>query len=132
MMSSHVYLLFPPCDRKSPRTLSDCLNQYSCLHTPGRRSARNQSINSRFPPRPRRTEPSRFSNMIRFGNRPPPIRMNTPTYDRLLVCNVVSMHSHPVVSRAWLYEVIRWSSSLLHCAPIMRSKTRSCTARSLK
>ena len=68
--------------------------------------------------------------MIRFGNRPPLIRRSVPAHKILLVRNVVSMLSHPVISRARLYEVIRWSG-LLRCAPMMRSKTRWCTVRSL-
>ena len=83
-----------------------------------------------FPPRPLRTAPSRFPNMISFGNCPPLIRRSVPAHKSLLVRNVVSMLSHPVISRARLYEVIRWSG-LLRCAPMMRSKTRWCTVRSL-
>ena len=83
-----------------------------------------------FPPRPLRTAPSRFPNMIRFGNRPPLIRRSVPVYKSLLVRNIVSMLSHPVISRARLYKVIQWSG-LLRCALMMRSKTRWCTVRSL-
>ena len=82
-----------------------------------------------FPPRPLRTAPSRFPNTIRFGSRPPLIRMSVPATKRLLVRNVVSMLSHPVISRARLYEVIRWFG-LLRCAPMIRSKTPWCTVRS--
>ena len=96
-----------------------------------RMSLCTQSVHSfSFPPRPLRTAPSRFPNMIRFGNRPPLIRRSVPAHKSLLVRNVVSMLSHPVISRARLYEVIRWSG-LLRCAPMMRSKTRWCTVRSL-
>ena len=83
-----------------------------------------------FPPRPLGTAPSRFPNTIRFGSRPPLIRMSVPANKRLLVRNVVSMLSHPVISSARLYKVIRWSD-LLRCAPMIRSKTRWCTVRSL-
>ena len=83
-----------------------------------------------FLPRPLRTASSRFPNTIRFGSRPPLIRMNAPAHKSLLVRNVVSMLSHRIISRARLYEVIRWSG-LLRCAPMMRSKTRWCTVRSL-
>ena len=33
-----------------------------------------------FPPRPLRTAPSRFPNTIRFGSRPPLIRMSVPAH----------------------------------------------------
>ena len=90
-----------------------------------------QSVHSfAFPPRPLRTAPSRFPNMICFGNRPPLIWRSVPAHKSLLARNVVSMLSHRVISRARLYEVIRWSG-LLRCAPMMRSKTRWCTVRSL-
>ena len=46
-----------------------------------------------------------------------------PRPQSLLVRSVILMLSHPVISRARLYEVIRWSC-LLRCAPMMRSKTR--------
>ena len=83
-----------------------------------------QSVHSfSFPPRPLCTAPSRFPDTIRFGSRSPLIRMSVPAYKSLLVRNVVSMLSHPVISRARLYEVIRWSG-LLRCAPMIRSKTR--------
>ena len=96
-----------------------------------RMSLCTQSVHSfSFPHRPLRTAPSRFPNMIRFGNRPPLIRRSVPAYKSLLGRNVVSMLSHPVISSARWYEVIRWSS-LLRCAPMMRSKTRWCTVRSL-
>ena len=96
-----------------------------------RMSLCTQSVHSfSFPPRPLRTAPSRFPNMIRFGNRPPLIRKSVPAHKSLLVRNVVSMLSHRGISRARLYEVIRWSG-LLRCAPMMRSKTRWCTVRSL-
>ena len=35
--------------------------------------------------------------MIRFGNRPPLIRRSVPAHKSLLVRNVVSMLSHPVM-----------------------------------
>ena len=96
-----------------------------------RMSLWTQSVHSfSFPPRPLRTAPSRFPKTIRFGSRPPLIRRSVPAHKRLLVRNVVSMLSHPVISRARLYEVIRWSG-LLRCAPMILSKTRSYTVRSL-
>ena len=75
-----------------------------------------------FPPGPLRTAPLRFPKPIRFGSRPPLIRMSVPAHKSLLVRNVASMNSHRVISRAKLYEVIRWSG-LLRCVPMMRSKT---------
>ena len=96
-----------------------------------RMSPCTQSVHSVFfPPRPLRIAPSRFLITIRFDSRPPLIRMNVPVHKCLLVHNVVSMLSHPIISRAQLHEIIRWSS-LLCCAPMMRSKTRWCTVRSL-
>ena len=83
-----------------------------------------------FPPRPLRTAPSRFPNTIRFGSRPPLIRMSAPAHKSLLVRNVVSMLSDRIISRARLYEVIRWSD-LLRCVPMMRRKTQWCTVQSL-
>ena len=63
-----------------------------------RMSLCTQSVHSfSFPPRPLRTAPSRFPNMIRFGNRPPLIRRSVPAHKSLLVRNVVSMLSHPVI-----------------------------------
>ena len=83
-----------------------------------------------FAPRALRTAPSRFLSTIRFGSRPPLIRMSVPSHKSLLVRNVILTHSHPVISRVRLYEVIRWSG-LLRCAPMIRSKTRWCKVRSL-
>ena len=69
-----------------------------------------------FPPRSLRTAPSRFPNTIRFGTRPPLIRISTPAHKSLLVRNV-AMLSHLVISRAQMNEVNRWYG-LLRCAPI--------------
>ena len=45
--------------------------------------------------------------------------MSVHVHKSLLVRNVVSMLLHRVISRARLYEVIRWSSLLrLRCAPM--------------
>ena len=85
-----------------------------------------------YTPRPLRTALSRFPNTIRFGSRPPLIRISAPAHKSLIVRNVVSMFSHRVISRARLYEVTRSSGLLLRCAPMMRSnKTRWCTVPSL-
>ena len=72
-----------------------------------------------FPPRPLRTAPLRFPIMTRFGSRPPFIRMRVPAHKSLLERNVVSMLSHRVISRAQLYEVIRWSGLLLSTFPVV-------------
>ena len=89
-----------------------------------RMSLCTQSVHSfPFSPRPLRTAPSRFPNTIHFGSRPPLIRMSVPAHKSLLVRNVISMLSHRIISRARLYEVIRWSG-LLRCVPMIRSKTR--------
>ena len=96
-----------------------------------RMSLCSQSVHSfSFPPHPLRTAPSRFPNMIRFGSRPPLIRMSISAHKSIFGRNVVSVLSHRVISRARLYEVIRWSG-LLRCAPTMRSKARWCRVRSL-
>ena len=76
-----------------------------------------------FPPRPLRSEPSRFPNTTRFGGRPPVIRMSVPAHKSLVVRNALWMLVHPVISRARLYEVIR-SSGILRLAPMIRNKTR--------
>ena len=57
-----------------------------------------QSVDSfSFPPRPLRTAPSRFPKTIHFGSRPPLIRSSVPAHKSLLVRNVVSVLSHPVI-----------------------------------
>ena len=48
-----------------------------------------------------------FMKMIHFGNRPPLIRIRAPGYKSRLVHNVVSILSDRVLSRAWLYEILR-------------------------
>ena len=89
-----------------------------------RMSLCTQSVHSfSFPPRPLRTAPSRFPSTIGFGSRPPLTRMSVPAHKIFLVRNVVSMLSHRVISRARLYEVIRWPG-LLRYASMIRSKTR--------
>ena len=105
---------------------------FQSLATPNARmSLWTQSVHSfSFPSHPLRTAPSRFPKTIRFGSRPPLIRRSVPAHKSLLVRNVVSMLSHPVISRARMYEVIRWSG-LLRCGPMIQNKTRWCTVRSL-
>ena len=141
-MSSRVYLLFPPRGHEPPPPLRDRLNPWHtsasnavAFQSPALSNARMplcmQSIYSfSFPPRPLRTAPSRFSNTIRFGSHSSLVRMNAPAHKSLLVRNVVSMLSHRVISRARLYDVIRWSG-LLRCASMMQSNTRWCTVWSL-
>ena len=124
--------LRPPSVTASTQTSAFNAIAFQSPVTPiARMSLYTQSVHSFvFPPRPLRTAPSRFPNMIYFGNRPPLIRMSVPAHKSLLVRNVVSMLSHRVIPRARLYEVIRWSG-YLRCAPMMQSKTRWCTVRSL-
>ena len=87
-----------------------------------RMSLCTQSVHSfSFPPRPLRTAPSRFPNTIRFGSRPPLIRMSALAHESLLVRKAVSMLSRRVIPRARLYGVIRLSG-LLRCAPMMYAK----------
>ena len=73
------------------------------------------------------TTPSSPHCMITAPSRSPNTRFASATarrsfgcvplaHKRLLIRNVVSMLSHPVISRARLYEVIRWSG-LLRCVP---------------
>ena len=82
-------------------------------------SLRTQSVHSfSFTLYSLRTALSTFPNTIYFGKRPPLIRMSAPAHKRPLVRNVVSMLSHPVISRARLYEVIRWPGLLCY-APMM-------------
>ena len=135
-MSSRVYLFFPSCDHKPPPTPRDRLNPHLCLQrrrflVPRLPNARpwlaTQSFrSSSLPPRPLHNAPSRFPNMICFGDRPPLIRMSVPAHKSLLVRNVVSMLSNRVIARVRLYEVYRWCG-LLRYAPILQSKTRWCT-----
>ena len=100
-MSGRVFLFLPPRGHEPPPTLRDRLNPNLSLyrhrfpiprHANARMSLCTQSVHSfSFPPRPLRTAPSRFPNMIRFGNRPPLIRRSVPAHKSLLVRNVVSM-----------------------------------------
>ena len=119
-MSSRVNLLFPPHDHEPPPTLRGRLNphlslergRFPVLRYTKRPDVALYAIGPLFlvPPRPLRTSPSRFPNTICFfGSRPPLIRMSVLAHKSLLVRNVVSMLSHAVISKARLYEVIRWS-----------------------
>ena len=129
--SSRVYPLFPPRGHKPPPTFRYCLNPHLCLQHRrfpilGCANAQmllcTQSVHTfSFSLRPLRPAPS---------NNPPPTRINAPTHRRPLVRNAVSILSQPVIPRTRLYEFIRLSG-LLPCAPMMRSKTRRCTVRSL-
>ena len=107
-MSSRVYLFFPPRGHEPPPTLLTVSTHTSAFNavafqSPTMPNARmslwTQSVHSfSFPPRPLRTAPSRFPKMIRFGSRPPLIQRSVPAHKSLLVRNVVSMLSHPVIS----------------------------------
>ena len=140
-MSSRVYLLFPPYDHRPPPTLRGCLNPHVCFQ---RRQFRVPRYAKRpdfalyatgllflLPAPPLPTAPSRFPNIIRFGNRPPLFLLSALAHKSLLVRNVASMFSHLVIWRARLYMFIRWFV-LLRCVPMMRSKARWCTVLRLK
>ena len=139
-MSGRVSLFFPPRGHELGPPSVTASTQTSAFNAivfqspvmPNARMSLLYTVGPLFllPTRPLRTVPSRFPDMIRFGNRSPLIRRSVPAHKSLLVRNVVSMLSHPVISSARLYEVIWWSG-LLRCAPMMRSKTRWCTVRSL-
>ena len=108
--------LRPPSVIASTHTLAfNAISLYipPLCQTSGCRSVRNPSTLHPSHPRPLRTAPSRFPNMIRFGSRPLLMRMSVPAHKNFLVRNV-SMLSH----RARLYEVIRWSSLVRCAAPI--------------
>ena len=97
-MSSRVYLFFPPRGREPPPTLRDRLSPHislqrrrfpilprSAMPNNARMSLCTQSVHSfLFPPRPLRTAPSRIPNTIRFGSRPPLIRMSAPAHSILV------------------------------------------------
>ena len=112
-------------------SVSNAVDFQSPVMSNARMSLCTQSVHSfSFPPRPLCNAPSRIPNTAHFGSRPPLIRMSAPAQKSILVRNVVSMLSHRVIARARLYEVIRWSD-LLRRVPIMGSKTRPYTVRSL-
>ena len=67
-----------------------------------------------LPIRPFRTSPSRFPNMIRFGNSPPLVRITAPVRKSLLVRNVVSKCSHTQLSQG--HGCTRSSDGLVSCA----------------
>ena len=139
-MSSRVFLFFPPRGHEPPPTPRDRINPPLSLYRrrfPILRYAKCSDIalyaidplfHLPTPSSPHCT--LKVSEIIRFGNRVLLIRMSVPAHKSLLVRNIVSMLSHRVISRAWLKQVIRWCG-LLRCAPMMRSKTRWCTVRSL-
>ena len=83
-----------------------------------------------FPPHRLRTAPSRLPNTVRFGNRPPLIRMSVPAHKSILVCATLSQCSHTGLSqgRGCTRSSDRWSGPF-RCAPMVRSKTRWCTVR---
>ena len=132
VISNRVYLFFPPRGYEPSPTLRNRLNPHlslQCHRFPTPRYAKHPDVALYaigslfcFPSRPLRTVPSWFPNTIRFGSCPPLIRMSASTHKSLLVCDVVSMLSNRVISRARLYEVMHWSG-LLRYVPMMRSKT---------
>ena len=86
VMSSRTHLFSPPRGHKPPN-LRYIINLHLCLQRPRflfPRYAKRQDVTLNvigpffFPPRLLRTAPSRFPNMIRFGNRPPLIRISAP------------------------------------------------------
>ena len=92
-MSSRVYLFFPPRRHDPPPTVRDRLNPPEPLtpslsspqlcQTPGCRSGCNRSTLSPSHPV--------FPATIRFGSRPPLIRMSVFAHKSLLVRNVVAI-----------------------------------------
>ena len=141
VMFSCTYLFLPPRGHKlrppcvivlTHTSASNAIASQPPAMPNVRMSLSTQSVHSfYFPPRPLYIAPLRFKNMIRFDDRTPLIRMSTHAHKRLLVRNVVSMLPVPAISMTRLYKVIRWSSPL-RCAPMMRSKTRWCTMRSVE
>ena len=138
-MSSRVYLLFPSRGREPPPTLRDRLNPHLSLQRrllPIPRYVKHPDV-ALYPIGPLFLLPTPSS---------PHCTLKVSEHDSIwqssaahsderphhksLVFNVVSVLSHRGISSARLYEVIRWSS-LLRCAPMIRSKTRWCTVRSL-
>ena len=96
--SSRVYLFFPPRGHKPPSTFYDSTHTFASNAVASQSPAMpntwmslcTQSVYSfSFPPRPFRTALSMFLNVIRFGNRPPLIRISDPAHKSLLVRSVV-------------------------------------------
>ena len=128
-ISSHVYLLFPLRGHEPPSPLRGRFNPYLSLQrrrfpkhplcqTRGYRYVRNRSTLSLFHSVFSTLHPSRVPSTIRSRSCPPVIGMSASAYKWFLVRNVVLMLSHGVISRAQLYEIIRWSG-LSSCAPAM-------------
>ena len=114
-MASRACLLFPPRGHKPPLTplpLTPSLSSSPLCQTPGRRSVGNRSTISPSRPVLFALHP-RFPNMIRFGNRPPLIRLSASAHKSLIVRNSVPMLSYRVISRTRMYEVIRGYVSFL-------------------
>ena len=142
MMSSRVYLFFPPRGYKPTPTLRDSLSPHRSLQRCRfsiplwaiRPDIALYAIGPLFflptPSSPHCTlKVSEHDSLWQppaayyLDERPRP-QKSSPAQRCL---NAVS---HRVISRARLYEVIR-CFGLLCCAPTMRSKTRWCTVRSL-
>ena len=95
-MSGRVFLFFPPRGHEPPPSVTastqtsafNAIVFQSAVMPKPRMSLCTQSVHSSsFPLRPLRTAPSRFPNMIRFGNRPPLIRRSVSANKSLLVRN---------------------------------------------
>ena len=90
-MSIRANFFFSPRGHKPLPTLHDRLNPQLCLQRrrfPIPRYAKRPDVTVRsqsttFQPRPLRTVSSRFPNTIRFGNRPPLVRMSAPAHKSL-------------------------------------------------
>ena len=73
-----------------------------------------QSVHSfSFPPRRLRTAPSRFPNTIRFGSRPPLIRIKVPAH-KVFSCATLSQCSRAELSQG--HGCMRSSDGLVSCA----------------
>ena len=133
LAASTAYFLHAALNLRPPSvTVSTHTSAYNAVdfQSPAMPNARTslcmQSVHYFFCPlRPLRTAVSRFPNTIPFfGNLLSLIRMSTPAHNSVLVRNFVSIFSRGVISRARLYEIIRWSGLMESL-----SVERSCTKR---
>ena len=132
-MSGRVYLFFPARGHEPSPTLRDRLNPHYGLKRrrfPISRYAKRPddalyAIGSLFL-LPTPSSPHFPLNVSKHCSllQPPAAHLDesVPAHKSLLVRNFVSILSHRVISRARLYEVIRWYG-LLRCATMMRNKT---------
>ena len=108
-MSGRVFLFFlhaamnlrPPFVTASTQTLAfAAIVSQSPVMPNARMSLCTQSVHSfSFPPRPLRTAPSRFPNMIRFGNRPPLIFGGAFPPTKVFSCATLSLCSRTRLSQ---------------------------------